>query len=165
MTRDANTSLVLALGEFLRTQKRRLAVAESCTGGLVASQITDISGSSDWFEGALVAYDNRIKTRLLGVPKEVLTTAGAVSGPCVEQMAKGVSRLLNVPVALAVSGIAGPAGGSVDKPVGTVWIAWMVEEKIWSRKFLFSGDRLDIKAQSATAALAGMLAEIKNGAP
>lgn len=145
---------VEALGDVLRGRGCRMATAESCTGGLVASTLTDVSGSSEWFEGGVVAYDNRIKMRLLAVPEEVLARHGAVSRECVEAMVRGVCDLMNVPVGLAVSGIAGPGGGTPEKPVGTVWMAWRCFDRIWSRVFHFQGGRGQIKLQSVHAAIA-----------
>lgn len=145
--------LVLVLGQNLRAQGLRLATAESCTAGLVASTLTDVAGSSDWYEGGVVAYANQIKARLLSVPEDVIARHGAVSQACVEAMVRGVCQLLDVPVGLAVSGIAGPGGGTVLKPVGTVWMAWSVRDRIWSREFVFKGSRRDIKNQSTWAAI------------
>ena len=146
--------MVAALGQSLRSQRCRMATAESCTGGLVACTLTDVAGSSEWFEGGVVAYDNRVKMRLLGVPEEVLVRHGAVSRACVESMVRGVCTLMDVPVGLAISGIAGPGGGTPDKPVGTVWVAWQSVGRIWSRAFLFDGSRREIKMQSMRAAIA-----------
>jgi nicotinamide-nucleotide amidase len=145
---------VEALGDVLRGRGCRMATAESCTGGLVASTLTDVAGSSEWFEGGVVAYDNRIKIRLLAVPEEVLARHGAVSRECVQAMVRGVCELMRVPVGLAVSGIAGPGGGSPEKPVGTVWMAWRCFDRIWSRVFHFQGGRGQIKLQSVHAAIA-----------
>lgn len=145
--------MVMALGDSFRARGCRMAAAESCTGGLVSSTLTDVAGSSDWFEGGVVAYDNRIKMRLLSVPQEVLARHGAVSRECVEAMVCGVCGLMRVPVGLAISGIAGPGGGTPDKPVGTVWMAWKHFDRVWSRHFLFAGGRSDIKLQSVRAAI------------
>ena len=147
---------VVALGDALRRRGWRMATAESCTGGLVASTMTNVAGSSDWFEGGVVAYDNRIKMRLLGVQAEVLARDGAVSRACVEAMVRGVCELMGVQVGVAISGIAGPSGGTPGKPVGTVWVAWMADGRVWSDAFLFRGSRLEIKEQSMRAALAGL---------
>ncbi|GAB6113487.1 CinA family protein [Desulfomicrobium salsuginis] len=148
--------LVLSLGDVLRGRGCRMATAESCTGGLTASTLTDVAGSSDWFEGGVVAYDNRIKMRLLAVPEEVLVRHGAVSRECVEAMVLGVCDLMRVPVGVAISGIAGPGGGSPEKPVGTVWMAWKCFDRVWSRVFLFQGQRREIKVQSVQAAISGL---------
>jgi len=134
-----------------------MATAESCTGGLVASTLTDVAGSSRWFEGGVVAYDNRVKMNLLGVPEEILVRYGAVSKPCVESMVNGVCELMKVPVGLAISGIAGPDGGTPEKPVGLVWMAWRLNRRVWSREFHFQGSRRDIKAASVREALLGLL--------
>lgn len=150
---DELEGLVMLLGQTLRGQGLRLATAESCTAGLVASTLTDVAGSSDWFEGGVVAYANQVKARLLSVPEDVFVRHGAVSQACVEGMVRGVCRLLDVPVGLAVSGIAGPGGGTVLKPVGTVWMAWEFCGRIWSREFRFKGSRRDIKTQSTWAAI------------
>ncbi len=146
--------MVAALGQSLRSRRCRMATAESCTGGLVACTLTDVAGSSEWFEGGVVAYDNRVKMRLLGVPEEILVRHGAVSRACVESMVQGVCTLMDVPVGLAISGIAGPGGGTPDKPVGTVWVAWQSAGRVWSREFSFDGSRREIKMQSMRAAIA-----------
>ena len=146
--------MVAALGQSLRSQRCRMATAESCTGGLVACTLTDVAGSSEWFEGGVVAYDNRVKMRLLAVPEEILVRHGAVSRACVESMVRGVCTLMDVPVGLAISGIAGPGGGTPDKPVGTVWVAWQSAGRVWSREFSFDGSRREIKMQSMRAAIA-----------
>lgn len=146
--------MVAALGQSLRSQRYRMATAESCTGGLVACTLTDVAGSSEWFEGGVVAYDNRVKMRLLAVPEEILICHGAVSRACVESMVQGVCTLMDVAVGLAISGIAGPGGGTPDKPVGTVWVAWQSGGRVWSRDYLFDGTRREIKMQSMRAAIA-----------
>jgi nicotinamide-nucleotide amidase len=147
---------VVVLGAYLREQGVRMATAESCTGGLTASTLTDVAGSSEWFEGGVVAYDNRVKTGLLGVPQDILVRRGAVSRDCVEAMAQGVCDLLHVPVGVAISGIAGPGGGSPEKPVGTVWIGWKRFDRVWSRGYLFQGERGAVKLQSVRAAIVGL---------
>jgi len=134
-----------------------MASAESCTGGLVASTLTDVSGSSRWFEGGVVAYDNRVKMNLLGVPEAILIRHGAVSQACVESMVNGVCELMDVPVGLAISGIAGPNGGTAEKPVGLVWMAWRIYRRVWSREFHFPGSRQEIKAASVREAILGLL--------
>jgi len=150
-------TMVVRLGESLLLQGGRMATAESCTGGLVASTLTDVAGSSRWFEGGVVAYDNRVKMNLLGVPEEILVRCGAVSKACVESMVNGVCELMKVPVGLAISGIAGPDGGTPEKPVGLVWMAWRLNRRVWSREFHFQGSRRDIKAASVREALLGLL--------
>lgn len=151
-------TLVDELAGNLKSKGWRLATAESCTGGLIASELTNVSGSSDWFEGGVVAYSNSVKQSLLGVPGDVLARHGAVSREVVQAMARGVAERLGARCALAVSGIAGPTGGTPEKPVGTVWIGWSVNGEDSAERFLFDGGRLEVKRQSALAALAGLIA-------
>ncbi|MDF2181799.1 CinA family protein [Neptuniibacter sp. CAU 1671] len=136
-----------------------LATAESCTGGGVAATITSIAGSSAWFDCGFVTYSNQSKTRLLGVQTDTLEQYGAVSEPVVTEMAEGALARSNATITVAISGIAGPDGGSADKPVGTVWFAWAVQGKptVTSLCF-FSGDRTEIQQQAVTQALEGVLA-------
>jgi nicotinamide-nucleotide amidase len=142
-----------------------LAVAESCTGGLLASTLTNLSGSSGWFHGGVVAYSNALKSGLLGVPEALLAEHGAVSGPVVEAMAKGALALPGMPAdtgcAVAISGVAGPTGGTREKPVGTVWIAWAWPGGCRAESFLFRGARAVVKAQSVAGALFGMVTFVK----
>ncbi len=151
---------VTRLGEILVARGLFMAVAESCTGGLLADTLTNVSGSSDWFLGGLVAYANSIKTGLLGVPSEELIRYGSVSEPVVRHMAEGVRRLMGCPVGVGLSGVAGPTGGSPDKPVGTVWMAWTFGVETRAERFFFQGSRLEIKAQSVNAAISGLLANL-----
>lgn len=156
------SQLAQALGEELQKRKWHATTAESCTGGGVAAAITSIAGASDWFEGALVSYANRIKSELLGVDEEDLKSFGAVSEEVARQMASGALGLMDANVAVAVSGIAGPEGGTEEKPVGTVWIAWadavgQEPMDIDAKCFHFKGDRAAIQAQAVAEALRGML--------
>jgi nicotinamide-nucleotide amidase len=151
--------LARTVGERLLARGEWLAAAESCTGGLIAKLLTDIPGSSGWFERGLVTYSDRAKEELLGVPAGILQRAGAVSAETVQAMVEGLLQKAPVQWAVAVSGIAGPAGGSADKPVGTVWIGWGgAAVAISSSRFLFPGDRDAVRRESAQAALEGMLA-------
>lgn len=152
---------VAELGECLRAADNRLATAESCTGGLLASTLTDVSGSSDWFAGSVVAYANEVKEGLLGVPQAMLIEHGAVSEPVVLAMAKGVLQAVGADVSVAISGIAGPSGGTPDKPVGMVWMAWAYPSGAHARLHTFSGDRTAVKEQSVMAAINGLLAVTK----
>ncbi|MFW5708160.1 MAG: competence/damage-inducible protein A [Bacteroidota bacterium] len=147
------------VGRLLEERGRTVCTAESCTGGFVAHRITSIAGSSAWFTGSVVAYDNRIKTGVLGVEQHLLDEYGAVSGPVVEQMAYGVQQMFDTDYAIATSGIAGPGGGTQEKPVGTVWISVASRKRVVSRHFLFGDDRQRNIHRSSTAALA-MLREI-----
>ncbi|WP_051822651.1 CinA family protein [Desulfonatronum thiodismutans] len=160
MTHTKNENLediIRALGTELCKRSALLAAAESCTGGLISHEATNVSGSSGWFAGGVVAYANHVKQQVLGVPETVLTTHGAVSRETVLAMAQGARRLLGAQAALAVSGIAGPDGGTPEKPVGTVWMAWALGEAMHSALWRFSGTRLEIKHQTARVALEGML--------
>lgn len=141
------------IGEKLRQRGLRIALAESCTGGLVGHRLTNVPGSSTYYMGSVTAYAYEAKVRLLGVTWETLEKNGAVSGETVSEMALGVRRALAADVGIAVSGIAGPGGGTPEKPVGLVWMAVSAPRGIWTRKFNFAGERLSIKEQAAEEAL------------
>jgi PncC family amidohydrolase len=156
-------SLEQMAGELLRQRSWRLALAESCTGGLVSHRITNVAGSSDYFQGGVTAYANEAKMSLLGVQPATLEQHGAVSRETVLEMAQGARRLLEAQVAVAVSGIAGPGGGTPEKPVGTVWIGLSAPGAQRAWHYQFTGDRLEVKAQAAQKALeqlVGYLQEI-----
>jgi nicotinamide-nucleotide amidase len=136
------TSLEEAIGELLKSQGKKMATAESCTGGYIAHKLTSISGSSAYYWGSVVAYDNRIKQELLNVPADTLATYGAVSEPTVRAMVKGLLERFPVDVGVAVSGIAGPGGGTPDKPVGTIWLAVGNGERVHTQKLQMGKDRL-----------------------
>lgn len=142
-----------------------LSVAESCTGGLISKLITDIPGSSNCFSHGLVTYSDDAKSKLLGINTEDLLRFGAVSEFTAKKMAERVAKINNSDFSLAVTGIAGPSGGTVEKPVGTVWIAWgvKIQDKfvLESELFVFSGDRNEIRNQSAIKALLGINERIK----
>lgn len=159
---DKLADIIQALGAELCKRSALLATAESCTGGLIAHEATNVPGSSAWFAGGVVTYANHIKHRILGVPEAILATHGAVSGETVLAMAQGVQELLGTHAALAVSGIAGPDGGTPEKPVGTVWMAWALGDATHSVLWRFSGTRLEIKHQAARAALQGMLDMVRH---
>lgn len=146
-----------ALAERLLQRGWRLATAESCTGGMIAAACTDLAGSSGWFERGFVTYSNEAKTELLGVPEALLAAHGAVSAPVAEAMVAGALRRAHAEVAVAVTGIAGPGGGSADKPVGTVWFAWAVPGRCWSEGRRFEGDRAAVRQQTLAHALQGLL--------
>jgi PncC family amidohydrolase len=141
------------LGENIRTRGLTLATAESCTGGLVSDRITNVSGSSEYFPGGVVAYSYEAKVNLLGVSWDTLNTHGAVSEEVVLEMARGARKLFNADIGLSVSGIAGPMGGLPDKPVGTTWIGLATISGEWARQFVWDGDRAQNKHYSAEAAL------------
>lgn len=135
-----------------------LATAESCTGGWVAKCCTDLPGSSGWFDRGFVTYSNAAKQAQLGVSAETLRRHGAVSRATVEAMARGALAHSGADISVAISGIAGPGGGSDDKPVGTVWIAWAIRDKPpQSRCFHFGGDRDDVRRQAVLSALSGLI--------
>lgn len=146
-------SLEEEAGLLLRKKKYSLAVAESCTGGMISDRLTNIPGSSDYFVSGFVTYSNSTKETVLGVEHNLLTDHGAVSGPVAGAMAIGAKLKSGADIALAVTGIAGPAGGSPGKPVGLVYIAVNGPLGTEVAKFHFKGDRLSIKKQSADAAL------------
>lgn len=146
-------SLEQVVGDLLRARFWRIATAESCTGGLVASRLTDVPGSSDYMERGVVCYSNRAKTDLLGVPEETIREHGAVSEPVGLAMATGMREQVDVEVAVAVTGIAGPGGGTDQKPVGTVVIAVVFPGGARVRRFLFPGGRAQVKFQASQAAL------------
>lgn len=146
-------TLEQVVGQMLREHGATLAVAESCTGGLIAHRLTQVPGSSDYFERGIVAYSNRAKIEILKVPAELLAQNGAVSGPVAEKMALGVREISNCTLGLAVTGIAGPSGGSAEKPVGTVFIALAAPEGVVSKKYNLAGTRDQIKTLSAQIAL------------
>ena len=152
---------VSELGECLRVEDNLLATAESCTGGLLASTLTDTPGSSEWFAGSVVAYSNEVKSRLLGVPEDVLEKHGAVSEPVVLAMAQGVLKAMGAHVSVAISGIAGPDGGTPKKPVGTVWMAWAWPGGSRARLYTLSGSRAEIKKQSVMMAINGLLGVVR----
>jgi len=141
------------IGELLRARGWRLAVAESCTGGLIGHRITDIPGSSTYYMGSVIAYAYDAKVRLLGVKWDTLNEHGAVSEDVIAEMASGVRRVLAADVGLAVSGIAGPTGGTADKPVGLTWIGLSTPYCDQAVQFVWDGNRLENKASAAQAAL------------
>ncbi|MBU6465962.1 MAG: CinA family protein [Burkholderiales bacterium] len=135
-----------------------LATAESCTGGLIAAACTDLAGSSQWFERGFVSYSNAAKTELLGVPAALIDTHGAVSEPVVRAMAEGALAHSQAQVSVAVTGVAGPSGGTPDKPVGTVWFAWSVAGRTVSEVQCFGGGRAAVRAATVQHALAQLRA-------
>lgn len=146
-------SAAAALLAACRARGWRLATAESCTGGLVAGRLTDVAGSSDVVAGGIVAYANSVKAGRLGVPQAVLEREGAVSEATARAMAEGCRRALVVDVAIAVTGIAGPGGGSTTKPVGLVHLAVATPDGTWHCRAVFPGDRAQIRAATVNAAL------------
>jgi nicotinamide-nucleotide amidase len=154
-------SAVAELAAGLTARGWRLATAESCTGGLIAAACTDRAGSSDWFERGFVSYSNAAKTDMLGVAAALIEACGAVSEAVAIAMAQGALQHSAADLAVAVTGIAGPAGGSADKPVGTVWLAWAgrdAQAQVWVRaeQHRFAGDRGQVRSATVLRALAGL---------
>jgi nicotinamide-nucleotide amidase len=145
--------LALVVGEMLQARGLTLTLAESCTGGLLAKRVTDGAGASAWFQSGFVTYANQAKVTQLGVQPETLATHGAVSELCAREMAEGARRAAGADVAIAITGIAGPGGGTEEKPVGTVWIAVGLPDGTHARRFVFPGDRGEIRERSAQNAL------------
>ena len=156
-------ALATRVGRRLKAKKRRLVSAESCTGGWVAQAITSIAGSSAWFERGFVTYSNAAKRELLGVKATTLRKYGAVSEQTAREMARGALARSKGNLALAVTGIAGPGGGSPDKPVGTVCFAWIHRTKLRSETRRFSGDRESVRRKSVIRALEGVLETLAGG--
>ncbi|HRN42343.1 MAG TPA: nicotinamide-nucleotide amidohydrolase family protein, partial [Vicingus sp.] len=154
-----NINLEELVGKLLLNKQATLATAESCTGGYIAHLITSISGSSEYFKGSVISYSNEIKINELGVNPTDIETYGAVSQQVVEQMALGVLKKFKVDYAVSTSGVAGPTGGSLEKPVGTVWIAVASKNRVISKQFTFGKLRSVNIERSAVAAL-GMLREV-----
>jgi nicotinamide-nucleotide amidase len=147
------TDLAAVVLDACRDRGLRLAAAESCTGGMLAARLTAIPGSSDVVEGGVVAYDNRVKRAWLGVDERDLEAYGAVSEPVARQMAAGVRERLGTAVGVGITGVAGPGGGTAEKPVGTVWLAVDMDGAAWVARTLFGGDREEIRQRAAQAAL------------
>ena len=159
------SKIVEELADTLIRIDKTLTVAESCTGGWIAKLLTDISGSSVWFERGFVTYSNLAKQEMLGVPEKTIKTYGAVSQETVIEMAVGALKNSHADYSVSVSGIAGPSGGSVDKPVGLVWFAWCKksnqEEIISSAQQTFNGDRDAVREQAVVFALTELINFIK----
>lgn len=150
-------ALAERVGAALKQRGLMIATAESCTGGWIAQAITAVSGSSDWFERGFVTYTYISKREMLGVSSDTLGTHGAVAEPTVREMAAGALERSHAQVAVAVSGVAGPSGGSPDKPVGTVCFAWALGDDVSSETRRFEGDREAVRRQSVAHALTGVL--------
>ncbi len=154
---EGETDLAAVVLDAYRTRAWRIAVAESCTGGMLGERLTTPAGSSDVFEGGVISYDNRVKMQLLGVRAETLEAHGAVSEEVARQMATGVHERLATNVGVGITGVAGPGGGSEAKPVGTVWIGLDVNGAVTARLFHLVGDRTEIRQRAAQAALRMLL--------
>ena len=150
--------------EKARAKGVTIATAESCTGGLIAAACTDLAGSSDWFERGFVTYSNAAKTELLGVPAALIDQHGAVSEAVALAMAEGAVRHSHAQVSVAVTGVAGPGGGSAAKPVGTVWVAWCVGGRAEAQCLHLGGDRAAVRGQTVQHALQGLLSRLASAA-
>ncbi len=158
-----STVLCQELALALQARGWMMATAESCTGGLIAAQCTALSGSSLWFERGWVSYSNEAKSELLGVPAALIAEHGAVSEPVARAMAEGAVGHALAQVSVAVTGIAGPTGGSADKPVGTVWFGWCVNGVVTSERQRFAGDRQAVREATVRHALQGLLDRLASG--
>lgn len=157
------------LASILSERGWKIALAESCTGGLVCATLTELSGSSDWFERGYITYSNQAKTECLGVPAEIIKSYGAVSEPVAIGMAEGALLNANVNVAISITGVAGPTGGSPDKPVGTVCFAWTIKKNMThdeiettSNTQQFSGNRQTVREQARDHALSQLIELLKS---
>lgn len=153
------------LARLLMQNGWMMATAESCTGGLIAASCTDLAGSSNWFERGFVTYSNAAKSELLGVDPALINTHGAVSDAVVRAMAKGALAHAHAQVAVAVTGVAGPGGGSAEKPVGTVWLAWATPMGVVSEVQHFAGDRAAVRQATVQHALTKLTELIQTSQP
>lgn len=151
------TELVEQLAAALKARGQCMATAESCTGGLIAGACTDVSGSSDWFERGFVTYSNAAKCEMLGVPAALIEAHGAVSEAVARAMAAGAVVNAHAHWSVAVTGVAGPTGGSAEKPVGTVWFGWATPMGVFTERQHFAGDRASVRQATVAHALAGLL--------
>ena len=162
VTEDQISNVLEELVPELIRRNVVLTCAESCTGGWLAKSITDLQGSSGWFDCSIVTYSNQAKIKFLGVQKNTLEQYGAVSQEVVNEMVSGVLERSSASLGISISGIAGPGGGSVDKPVGTVWIAWGDSKNIIETKvFMFEGDRNQVRIQAVVESFKGVLRILK----
>ncbi len=157
ITMDSLSHLAAELGHLLQALDAQVTTAESCTGGGIAEAITRIPGSSAWFEAGFVTYSNLQKTKQLGVAEGLFDQVGAVSREVVEAMVAGAQAQSGARFAVAVSGVAGPGGGSQEKPVGTVWLAWGDGSEVTTERRYFAGDRDEVRRQTVIAALEGLI--------
>ena len=161
MSKKYRLSLVRQLSKLLLAAKVRCAVAESCTGGELAAILTELPGSSSWFECGFITYSNQAKTQMLNVPTALIEQFGAVSEPVITAMVEGALSHSNASHSVAISGIAGPGGGSAEKPIGLVWIAWShLSKPTIAEAFHFRGTRKAIREQAVTKALEGLVTYI-----
>ena len=156
MNKDS-AALVQQVADRLLKHRQKVCTAESCTGGLIAKTFTDLAGSSDWFERGFVTYSNQAKNEMLAVPLSVIEDYGAVSEAVATAMASGALRHSRADFSVAVTGVAGPGGGSDEKPVGTVWIALASAEQLVAKRYQYDGDRQAVRAATLVTALEALL--------
>ena len=154
---EYNVTLVQKVADQLLQHGQKVCTAESCTGGLIAKTFTDLAGSSDWFERGFVTYSNQAKSEMLAVPASLIEDYGAVSEAVATAMASGALRHSQADFSIAVTGVAGPAGGRDEKPVGTVWIGVASVEQLIARRYLFDGDRQAVREATLVSALEMLL--------
>ena len=145
------------LAQTLKQHGWMLATAESCTGGMIAAACTDLAGSSEWFDRGFVTYSNAAKHEMLGVPTELIAAHGAVSEEVARAMAEGAVKHSAAQISIAVTGVAGPGGGTMAKPVGTVWVAWQLHQSLHSQCLHLTGDRASIRTATVQIALSQLL--------
>jgi nicotinamide-nucleotide amidase len=163
----STSKTVLTLAAILKAKQWRLALAESCTGGLVCATLTELTGSSDWFERGYITYSNEAKTECLGVPEELIKAHGAVSEAVARAMAAGAQDQAGVNASISITGVAGPSGGSIDKPVGTVCFGWAIQNdsteiRVVTKTMLFDGNRHSIRNQACDYALTELVKLLEN---
>jgi len=159
MDKDSVASVQVVADQLLKN-RQKVCTAESCTGGLIAKTFTDLAGSSDWFERGFVTYSNAAKNEMLAVPASLIEDYGAVSEAVATAMASGALRHSKADYSIAVTGVAGPGGGSDDKPVGTVWIALASAEQMVARRYQFDGDRQAVRVATMQSALELLLDQV-----
>lgn len=159
---QSRQSLCRLLADIMLKKHCFLATAESCTGGMIAAACTDLAGSSQWFDSGFVTYSNAAKTDMLGVDAALIAQFGAVSEQVAVAMAQGAVKRSAAQVSVAVTGVAGPAGGSVEKPVGTVWIGWCVNGQTTTELCHFDGDRATVRALTVQRALQGLIERLQS---
>ena len=160
-SQETIASLAKSLGNLLADKKAFISTAESCTGGAIAEAITSVAGSSKWFDRGYVTYSNKAKRQMLSVRVNTLKKFGAVSERTVEEMAKAAIKKSGATFSIAVSGVAGPEGGTAEKPVGTVWFAWAVNNEIETLSMKFPGDREAVRRGAVIMALQGLIVRIR----
>jgi nicotinamide-nucleotide amidase len=157
-----STDLTKTLAEILLSRNWLVSLAESCTGGLVSATLTELAGSSEWFERGYITYSNEAKTECLDVPARLIESHGAVSEPVAKAMAEGARINSGSDVAISITGIAGPSGGTTEKPVGTVCFGWATENQTFTKTVHFDGDRQAVRQQATEFALTELIALLRN---